>query len=227
MNKIKKSTFLALFYAFTIQVYTQEEINIKNFIFQEKIAEIKREFLLKKYSKNKTFTKNVELPSIVALQYYPELVNANIVFKKHNIPYSMDARPTFWSVFKKPKNRKYIIRINKKLQKNSGFLVDSLNFNAKVGIIGHELAHILFYHERTTIQLFNESIKYLFTKGYKRKIERQTDLITIERGLGIQVLEFRKSVDESDLVPQNYKKKQDKYYLSTDEIKEHMNKLAN
>ena len=84
------------------------------------------------------------------------------------------------------------------------------------GTLAHELVHL--EHNKTTSysRLFKELILYYTSPKARRKIERTTDIITIKKGFGKQLLkssEFRIKMDKNAL------KFMKKYYLMPVEIK--------
>lgn len=199
-------------------IYAQEDIETSHHLLHERIGHVKKALLTAKFSKRKKLLKTLELPSLTALSYYPELMQTHIVFRKKRLPYSMNAQPTVWSLFRHANKRKYIIRVNHFLSENSGFVADSLEFNAQVGLIGHEFAHIAYYQSKTGLQLMGEFIKYGFSKKFRRKYETETDLRTVEHGLAYQLLSLARFLETSEKIPKKYRKKHSRGYMQTHEI---------
>lgn len=56
-------------------------------------------------------------------------------------------------------------------------------------ILAHELAHILYYKRKNRLQLLG--LIGLVNGGFNAKFERRTDLVAIERGYGIGLIEYR------------------------------------
>ena len=113
--------------------------------FKENVYTPKVEELRDSYGNNKKFLEDLELASLIALSFYPELENTYIQFKRSNTKTTMETRPVIGSLFKRKINRKYTIHVDNKLLDNNGILVDSIPFNALVGLIGHEYAHVVQY----------------------------------------------------------------------------------
>ena len=130
----------------------------------------------------------------LALSYYPELKNVHVKFKVKKKLSPLTAQPTFFSFFRKAKNRKYNITIsNKTIGKFSPILLSNLSFNAQVGVIGHELSHISDYNNTYGIYF----LKLVFMHLSKQKIDKfeyATDMLCIEHGLGFQLLSWSKEV---------------------------------
>lgn len=57
-------------------------------------------------------------------------------------------------------------------------------------ILAHELAHILYFKRKNRLQLLG--LIGLVNGGFNAKFERRADLVAIERGYGIGLIEYRK-----------------------------------
>lgn len=154
---------------------------------------------LEQYASNKKFPREIEPQVLTALSYYPELKDIKIEFriKKRNTP--LTSRPRIFSVFRKKKNRKYIITISSESSDRLvPILFSNLPYNAQIGVLGHELAHIADYNTKNTFQLLGLSFGMLSAK-YVDKFEWNTDKRTIEHGLGYQLYAWssyvRKALD--------------------------------
>jgi len=159
---------------------------------QEPIIEfIKADFDHSKYAQNEV---NKEIPlsiksqALIALSFYPELKNTKIIFrfKKGNTP--LTSRPRVWSTFKKASNRTYIITISRKSNKRlSPILFSNLPYNAQIGVLGHELGHIMDYNTKSTGQILGVLFDRISAKKINRS-ELNIDRICIDHGLGHQLL---------------------------------------
>lgn len=151
-----------------------------------------------------------------AISHYDELKSVRIKIKSSKIKTTMAARPTFLSSFRKAKNRRYVIFVNPK-SKNGAPLYSEFTFNARVGIIGHELAHILHYTQTGFFRLASEGINYR-KKDFKSTYEKATDSITIAHGLGWQVYDFTSQLHAKDNLPESYRNFKLNIYYSPREI---------
>lgn len=174
------------------------------------------------YGTNKKFVKAFELQSLIALSYYPELKNVPITFEYSDIKTTMEVRPEFLSALKSH-NRRYIIFIDNNVQHNQGVLLSEVSFNAQIGVIGHELAHIMDYQQRSVTSLLGLGIDYLIKKNHA-KYERSIDEYAIKRGLGWQELEFADYMQHKSKASANYKRFKQINYMSGAEIKEEIAK---
>ena len=135
--------------------------------------------------RNKNIPEKYSEVILEALSHYPELKNVKIDFRlkrSGGIPYG--TRPSLWTLFMPRHKRKYIIIL---LEEASGpmemALFKNLSHAARLGVLGHELNHVVQFSRCSTWPL----LKYLFSyiiPFFKKKIERAADIATIEHGLG-------------------------------------------
>jgi len=144
--------------------------------------------LLATFGVDKILPKGFEIQALVALSHFPELKNEKIVFKFKKAKVAHTSSPAFFSIFKKSKNRKYIISISNKTKESldSTRLVN-LSYNAQIGVLGHELAHIEDYQALNFWGLCKFGLHYIKEKDIVAT-ENRTDQITINHGLGYQLL---------------------------------------
>jgi len=141
---------------------------------------------LKTNIQNKEIPGSISLQSKIALSRYPELNNINISFRFKKIRTSMACRPSPLSVFRKKTKRKYTIFINNKQHKKEAICIKNLSFNAQVGVIAHELGHVVDYQQKTGLEIIGVAIRYNFKKQ-RSKFEKSIDSIAITRGFGWQI----------------------------------------
>ena len=143
---------------------------------------------------NKTIPDKFALQIKTALQYYPTLRDTRIVFKVKKTPTPLAAAPTVLSVFRKKSKRTYVITIS---SKSTAFLnkiiLDSLNFNAQIGVLGHEISHILEFKDKNTGFFIGLLFRQLSPKAMDI-FEYNTDKRCIEQGLGYQLLAWSQDV---------------------------------
>ena len=178
--------------------------------------------LKQNFGQHKTFIKEFELQSLIALSYYPELKNVPITFCLYNITTTAEVRPEYFSAIKNS-NRKYVIYISKNVH-TEGVLLKDIPFNAQIGVIGHELAHIEDYEGRTVKSLFGLALNYLIIKNHA-KYERSIDELAIKRGLGWQELEFSDFMENKSKATARYKHFKKVNYLSSSEIEAEIAKM--
>lgn len=163
---------------------------------------------------NKVFFKNIQLPALTALQYFPELDSVPICFTRKKLGTIMAARPRLNFLFRKKTNREYFILLNKKpCYSDSVFY--NLSFNAQVGIIGHELSHVDYYTHLSNFGIIVFGFRYLFMK---KEIERETDRTAIQHHLGWQLYDARRHVLLNKNIDNYYRHNKISHYLSPTEI---------
>lgn len=140
-------------------------------------------------SYRKTFLPDFETEIISALSYFPELDSTHIVFKEAKIRTSLNARPTIGSLlFRRRANRKYVVRI-KPNNGDSVATLDQVGFNGAVGVLGHELNHIVDYSNRGFFRIIGRLFNYTNKKG-KQRYEGEIDRMTVAKGLGWQLYDW-------------------------------------
>jgi hypothetical protein len=173
------------------------------------------------YGNNKKIPEQLKLPVLLALSYYPELKDTRIIFKEASIKTTLNARPTLTSLLtRSPANRTYVIRVNNDTKK-SAHTIDKVPFNAVVGLISHEFAHIAEYVEKSFWGVCNRGLHYL-TSSSKAKFEKEIDKRTVKQGLGWQLHDWAYFIlNESDATEAYIEFKRNTY-LTPDEILELM-----
>ena len=171
----------------------------------------------------KTNDKRLKTAFYLALSHYPELHQKKITLRLKSIPSTMQAQPDASFLFKRRVKRGYHIFVNDNPEP-TGIDYRELSFNALVGWLGHELAHLIDYSSMKNRDLLSFVTAYVFDKREMRRTERQADRETIKRGLGVQLLDGAHFFHKSKKVSKKYRKKNKKYYLSEEEIIADINK---
>lgn len=161
-----------------------------------------------------------------ALQYYPDLDDTQIEFRfKKNIKKStMQARPSFSSFFRSRKHRKYVILISETFKiSDKTFLTTHIPSDILIGWIGHELGHIVDYQNRGKTNLIWFGLKYLFSDNHIIEAERAADTYAVAHGMEDYILKTKDFILNHADIPQTYKLRIQKYYLSPEEIMDIVN----
>jgi hypothetical protein len=156
---------------------------------------------------------------ISALEFYPELANARIQFKYKPIKQTMNSRPAPGNIFRRKAHRHYTIIVNNNKGKHKGLPFEELSFNIKIGWLGHELAHICEYETINNWETFWFALKYISSKQFIRKVERNTDLITIQHGLACPLYDGIDYLFRNKDIGEKYRKYAQDNSLSLKEIK--------
>ena len=173
--------------------------------------------LRNEFGDKKIIPAEIELECLTALSFYPELKNTDIEFRFGNLNFTMISQPKFRSILYNRTRRQYVIIIQKQgLSRNSIDWRD-FSFNAIVGWIGHELGHVLHYSHKSSGGILFAGMKYA-VPGYRRKMERFTDQLAIQHHLGYALYEGVDYTLNSSQASGHYKKSQEKFYLSPEEI---------
>ena len=179
------------------------------------LSSVNKDSLKNIYGNNKEFIPGYELQSLVALSFYPELINTKITFKLADKESVAKTTITFFSVFNS-RDKHFIVYINND-KSRTGLLLQDAPFKAQVGAIGHELAHVADFNKRSFPGMVWWGIKYVSKKS-RIKIERRTDISTIQHGLGMELYYFVDFVLNHSTANSQYKKFKRLNYLTPAEI---------
>ncbi len=160
---------------------------------------------------------------LIALSAYPELKEVPIRFREDAIRTTMLARPFLVSLLGDQRERRYKVLIDTLDPASEGKLFEELSLEARIGILAHELAHILDYEERGVGELILFGLRYAFPEE-RRRIEAKTDRRAVSRGFGWQLLAFKEQLDYcAELVP-SYRAYKREIYLSCGDLVEILEK---
>ena len=152
---------------------------------------------------------------------FGELQNTKIIFKSAKISTSLNARPTILSLlFRRRTKRTYVVRINCS-EKDSIITLDEVPKEAVVGVIGHELCHIVDYHQKSFWGVLGRGFAYL-SKKKKSRFEKEIDSVAISRGFGEGVYSWSDYLLNHSDATKKYKEFKRLIYLEPEEIKEIM-----
>lgn len=149
-----------------------------------------------------------------ALSYFEEFESLTIKVKFKKMKYSMCCRPTFRSLRLPPRN--YIIMVNK--DTNDPLHPFHAGFIALTGCFGHELAHIVTYKNQSKKELISDCFRYLFSRQFRRNYERETDIITAQKGLGFENYLFEKYLEKFIDPSKGFLKKRYKTYSRSEDL---------
>ena len=173
-----------------------------------------------KFGHKKIILSEIEVPAIIALSFYPELKNTPIRFEYKKISTTMSTMPDIGSMFSIRKS--YVIYINSDVKSVGAVSLLTLSLKQKVGIIAHELAHVLDFEKRNSLSIIQCGIFYKCSGSYHKKLERSTDEMVIKKGLGNELYDFSYYVLNNSNASEEYKAFKKKNYLLPEEIKHRM-----
>ena len=157
------------------------------------------------------------LQILIALSFYPELKDVQIDFAYKNINTTMQCQPTINSLLKNSK-MEYIIYINNN-KEFSGVLIDDVPFNAQIGLIGHEIAHVIDFEKGNRQDVISRGFDYL-NESSKKEYEFFVDSLTIAYGLGWQLYDWSYFSLNNSKSSQEYKNFKKRVYMTPELILE-------
>ena len=184
MYQIRLILSLVFFLLIVPPAFSQTTKNYaQKFTYQRIDYQPKIDSLRKLCGHRKKAPKAFELQTLLAISHYPDLYWARIKFKcRKNAGLPISARPSFVDFIHSRKHRRYKI-----VMRTGSRYVLNRNFDQQVGLIGHELAHIQYYRHKSFLSLIKVGFRYVTSQKYRIKFELDTDLRTIEYGLGWQL----------------------------------------
>ncbi len=183
---------------------------------------------LEAFAANKTIPAVIRTNVLKALSHYPELRNTRIhfVFKKRIRKSVMQAQPVFTSLLKNRSNRSYRINISSVFRLTHNITpIHQLPDEIMIGWIGHELGHIMDYENRSNRGMVAFGYKYLASGRYVKQVEEIADTHAVNHGLGQYIIATKRFILDHAELPQAYKDKIARLYLSPDDIVEQVRKL--
>lgn len=155
----------------------------------------------KHLDKQKKIPPSIRPQVLTALSFYPELADLKIVFRLKKRKTPLASRPRLFSVFRKKKNRRYLITISYAAKADlTPILFKNLPYNAQIGVLGHELAHVLEYNATSTFKLIGIGFS-LVDGNFVDRFEWATDQRTIAQGLGYQLYDWSTYVRKALNIP--------------------------
>lgn len=152
--------------------------------------------LEKNYGKNKKMPPSYKKQILYALSYFPELIDTKIEFQiKKSSGGIISTRPSIGSLLKKSSKRTYIVVIYDSTEGRTLPTFSNCDLSGQVGILGHELCHIVDFNHRTGLSLMGLGVSHI-SRGFMDRFEYNTDSINIERGLGYQLLAWKQYLDK-------------------------------
>jgi hypothetical protein len=156
---------------------------------------------------------------LIALSAYPELKGVPIRIREGDLKTTMAARPVPASLLGPPRGRAYRILMDTLAPASEGKLFRDLPFDARIGIMAHEFAHILEYSQRSLGGMIRYGARYL-VREERKGIEARTDRIAVDRGFGWQLLAFKRYIREEAELSPSYRSYKEQVYLSSRDLRD-------
>jgi hypothetical protein len=177
---------------------------------------------------NKGLPRGFELAGAIAYAAFPELKDVKIDMMLTQSGAPMESTVDIWSLFGNGKNRHYLVLLN---DADSSYfdpiLLRSLPFDAQVGILAHELGHIVYYERLNIFEFAKWGLLYLQDDEFRAIHERSTDLMPVYHGLGSQIYQYAYFVRYDPTCRNFYEEGKDfmdKYYMTDKELLQALHK---
>lgn len=174
---------------------------------------------------NKGLPEGFEVAAAIAYSAFPQLkdVKIDMVLQPKGAP--MESSLNVWTLLiPGRKNRQYRILLNDADETYfDPILLRALPFDAQVGILAHELGHVVYYHKLNIFQFGKWGLRYLKSAEFRATHERTTDLMPVYYGLGSQIYQYAYFVRKDPTCVAFYEEGKDfmdKYYMTDEEILE-------
>ncbi len=221
--------FLLLATSYSLQPHPRVQSKKKSSVriereYDEHTYRLRIDSLRTAFGYRKTFPPAFELAALLALSHYPELRNERIHFQMVKRAFPLIAsRPDPWNLFRRKSEWLYTIYISEEAPPKLILdLFKNFSFNAKVGILGHELSHTLFYLDKSADDMIAIGINYVLFDHYKGCFEQDTDRGAIAHGLGWQVFEYAVRYRQNQRLSREEIAGIDRYYLNPASVRECM-----
>ena len=150
---------------------------------------------------------------------FPELAGHTIRFERVALPgYTMRAQPVFNRYIFRRRPRHYRVQLSNHGKISRYVRPRELPREVVVGWFAHELGHIVDYHRRSLAGLLWFVIGYILFPTHRAGAERRADLFAIDRGFGDELMATKLYILEQSSLPDRYKRRIEKYYMSPDEL---------
>lgn len=149
-----------------------------------------------------------------ALRGYPELHNVPLsVVQKPIAKTTMRARPTA-SLFNPFVKNGYSVVLSNNTKLSDRVRMNEVPYEVLVGWFAHELGHVMDYQKRSIAQMAWFGFQYLSSHRFVMRTEKIADLYAIHHGFGSYILETKRYILEHSELPERYKERIKKFYLS-------------
>ena len=142
---------------------------------------------LRAYNQQRVSPSNdvLELAANLALTHYPQLAGHKIkIIYRKSVTHPITAGYSAGNIFRFRKHHVY------RLVLHPNAFVGRLSLNRQVSVLGHEMAHFTYYKKRPAIGMLWWGLRYITSRKFRYRFERDADRIALDHGLGGQLLEL-------------------------------------
>ena len=207
----------------------QKRPDIETYVFADTLAnrEYDLDSLKAIIGENKGLPEGFEVAAAIAYSAFPQLkdVHIDMILTDEGVP--MESNFNIPTLFGPRKHRQYRILLNDNKNSSNPILLRALPFDAQVGILAHELSHVVYYHQLNLFQIGKWGLSYLMNDAYSVVHERTTDLMAVYHGLGSQIYQYAYYVRHDPSCQSFYAKHKgwmDKYYMTDEELLAEINR---
>lgn len=153
--------------------------------------------------------------------YYPELAGntISIEFNDRFKSAFMQAQPRVVSLLTQPGQHKYRIVVTRHLQlRHQSLAIEDIDREVLEGWFAHELAHLVDYHQRSSLEMVFFGARYYLFDKFKRKAEHRADQIAIAHGLAAHILATKRFLMAQRGLPPAYRQNLERLYLTPEQV---------
>lgn len=130
----------------------------------------------------------------------------------------MRAQPIFNTAFFHKSTRHYRVEISNHTSLSDHIQLKELPPAVLTGWFAHELGHVVDYLDRSALGMIGFGAAYLLFPAFVMGVERRADLFAIDHGFADEILATKQYILEHATLPERYKTRMQRFYLSADEV---------
>lgn len=209
----------------------QKKPDVKTYQFADTLADetYSLDSLRTLIGNTKGLPEGFEVAAAIAYSAFPQLKDVKIDMILTNGGAPMESTVDITSLIGPRKNRRYRILLNDDQESYfKPILLRALPFDAQVGILAHELGHIVYYEDLNIFAFGKWGLRYLMEQDFRATHERTTDLMPVYHGLGSQIYQYAYFIRKDSTCREFYEQGReflDKYYMTDMELLKAMEEL--
>lgn len=150
---------------------------------------------------------------------YPELFEHRIVVEQRKLrKTTMRAQPLMKACFTRRACKSFRIEFSNATELDDRVSMSRVPDKVLKGWFAHELGHVMDYLHRGFLEMIWFGLRYISSRRYRKKVEHKADEIAIEHGFADEILATKKYILEHSKLPERYKRRIRKYYMSIDDV---------